>query len=285
MADSKLHCPDCDTDVHVGTGGISNLNMHQDLKTCWESKATKAQPPQKEKSTLSFFSQSSVQQNTPQVVLPPPVHATPLQHESTCHPESITPPIFNGDKVIVDNQLCPCPSALKLMWELKVGVEAMPKDVEPTLLDHPLAAFSGDLTKCVLENVEDNWDRNTVAFVCNPHQCVQFTWRKVMAGHNGIMLIWSIQNVWTWFSSSMWLQQHPQKTHNAQMFPLCVQYAPPKLPAVWTYSLDTHFCDSHSLSHDQFPIKHHLSWSETEGIQIVWKIGDNTSSSLRGAMH
>ena len=25
-ADSKLHCPDCDTDVHVGTGRISNSN-------------------------------------------------------------------------------------------------------------------------------------------------------------------------------------------------------------------------------------------------------------------
>ena len=43
MADSKLHCPDCDTDVYVGTGGISNLNAHWDSKTCQENKATKAQ--------------------------------------------------------------------------------------------------------------------------------------------------------------------------------------------------------------------------------------------------
>ena len=51
------------------------------------------------------------------------------------------------------------------------------------------------------------------------------------------------------------------------MCPIC----PPKSPAVWTYSLDAHFRDSHNLSRDQFPIKHHLSRSETEGIQIVWE--------------
>ena len=44
-----------------------------------------------------------------------------------------------------------------------------------------------------------------------------------------------------------------------------------KSPAVWTYSLDAHFCNSHSLSRDHFPIKHHLSRSEREGIQIVWE--------------
>ena len=29
-ADSKLHCEACDTDMHVGTGGTSNLNAHRD---------------------------------------------------------------------------------------------------------------------------------------------------------------------------------------------------------------------------------------------------------------
>ena len=83
-ADSKLHCPDCDTDVHVGTGGISNLNVHQDSKTCQENNATKTQPLQKkEKSILNFFSQNSVQQNTPQVVSSPPVHTAPVLSDLT----------------------------------------------------------------------------------------------------------------------------------------------------------------------------------------------------------
>ena len=144
MADSKLHCPDCDTNVHVGTGGISNLNVHNS-KTCQGNKTTKAQPPQKkEKSILNFSSQNSIQHNTPQVISPPPVHAAPLQHESACHPENTT--------------CCPYPSALKLMGELKVGVEAMPKDVEPAPLDHPLAVCLGDPAKGVLGIVEDDWE-------------------------------------------------------------------------------------------------------------------------------
>ena len=82
MADSKLHCPDCDTDVHVRTGGISNLNVHRDLKACRGNKTTKAQPPQKkEKLILSFFSRNSVQQTTPRVVSPPPhrVYGLPIR--------------------------------------------------------------------------------------------------------------------------------------------------------------------------------------------------------------
>ena len=48
--------------------------------------------------------------------------------------------------------------ALKLMQELKAGVEAMPNDVEPTPLDHPLAAFSGDPAKSVLGVVKVDWE-------------------------------------------------------------------------------------------------------------------------------
>ena len=44
-----------------------------------------------------------------------------------------------------------------------------------------------------------------------------------------------------------------------------------KSPAVWTYSLNAHFHDSHSLSHDQYPIKHSLSQLETKGIHTVWQ--------------
>ena len=54
MADSKLHCLDCNTDVLVVTGRISNLS---NSKTYWENKVTKVQPLQKkEKLTLSWNS-------------------------------------------------------------------------------------------------------------------------------------------------------------------------------------------------------------------------------------
>jgi hypothetical protein len=56
------------------------------------------------------------------------------------------------------NQPRPCPSASKLMRQLKVKVEAMLKDVEPAQLDHPLAAFSGNSANCALGSFEDDWE-------------------------------------------------------------------------------------------------------------------------------
>jgi hypothetical protein len=123
-----------------------------------ENKVTNVQPLQKKgKSILSFFTQKLIQQNTYQVNSPPSVHATPFLHESTCHKESITL-ISNGNEAIVADQPCPCPSALKLMQQLKVKVEAMPKDVKPAQLDHPLAAFSGDPANCALRSFENDWE-------------------------------------------------------------------------------------------------------------------------------
>ena len=34
LIDTRLCCPDCNTDVHVGTGGTSNLNVHRNSKVC-----------------------------------------------------------------------------------------------------------------------------------------------------------------------------------------------------------------------------------------------------------
>ena len=69
-ADSKLHCEACDTDVHVGTSGTSNLNAHRDSITCKENKAANALPPQKkDKSHLSFFSRKTIQLGRSQVHL------------------------------------------------------------------------------------------------------------------------------------------------------------------------------------------------------------------------
>ena len=93
MADSKLHCEECNADVHVGTSGMSNLNAHRASKTCRENKTASTLPPQKkEKSLLTFFSQKTIQQNAPQVASPPPVHAAPILPETTvCDPRGVMP--------------------------------------------------------------------------------------------------------------------------------------------------------------------------------------------------
>ena len=87
-ADSKPRCEECNADVHVGTGGMSNLNVHRDSKTCRENETANTLPPQKkEKSLLTFFSQKMIQQNAPRVASPPPVHAA----ETSCDPRGVMP--------------------------------------------------------------------------------------------------------------------------------------------------------------------------------------------------
>ena len=159
--------------MHVGTGGTSNLNVHRDSKTCKENKATNVLPPQKkDKSLLSFFSRKTIQENAPQVTLPPPVHATPFPPESICQPRGVTPVSDCQSAVVGVNQPDPCLSALKLMQQLKVKIEAMPKDIAlPTQTDHPLAAFSGDPANCILGGFEDDWEE-----VLNPRMKQAFGW-------------------------------------------------------------------------------------------------------------
>jgi hypothetical protein len=99
MMDTRLYCLDCAIDIHVSTGSMSNLNAYWDLKMCRENKATNMLClKKKDKSLLSFFTWKPVQQNTPCVISPPPVHAAPILHESTCHSTILTP-ISNGVEV------------------------------------------------------------------------------------------------------------------------------------------------------------------------------------------
>lgn len=138
---------------------------------CKENKAANAPlPPQKkEKSLFSFFTRKTIQQNTPRVTSPPPVHAAPFL------PESIVSDCQGAD-VGVNQPHGPhpssCPSALKLMQHLKAKIEAMPKDIALTAqLDHPLAAFSGDPAEYVLGDFEDDWEE-----VLNPRMKQAFGW-------------------------------------------------------------------------------------------------------------
>ena len=91
-ADSKLRCEECYAEVHVVTGGMSNLNAHRDSKTCRENETANTLPPQKkEKSLLTFFSQKTIQQNAPRVASPPPVHAAPILPETIRDPRGVMP--------------------------------------------------------------------------------------------------------------------------------------------------------------------------------------------------
>ena len=78
-----------------------------------------------------FLAEKPHKKNAPRVTSPPPVHAAPFLPESNCHSRGVTPVSDCQGAVVGVNQPHPCPSTLKLMQQLKVKIEAMPKDIAP----------------------------------------------------------------------------------------------------------------------------------------------------------
>jgi hypothetical protein len=69
--DSHVKCPQCNVDVHVGTGGSRNLDLHLTSKACKDRQKAAAQLEKKSKSLLSFFGpQKPTKHNVPRVASP-----------------------------------------------------------------------------------------------------------------------------------------------------------------------------------------------------------------------
>ena len=72
-SDSKLHCPECDKEISVGTGGKANLQQHIGLRTCQAAISSRWQ--QNIPSIHSFFG-PNIPQNPPTTSTPPLLHST-----------------------------------------------------------------------------------------------------------------------------------------------------------------------------------------------------------------
>ena len=59
MIDVRLCCLDCNTNVHVSTGGTNNLNAHCNLKVCKDREQARQLVQPQANSLLNFFSQKS----------------------------------------------------------------------------------------------------------------------------------------------------------------------------------------------------------------------------------
>ena len=53
-------------------------------------------------------------------------------------------------------------------------------------------------------------------------------------------------------------------------FPTICSLCPPKSAAVWTYSLDAHFCERHKLLPANFPIQFEISSLERQQMKTIW---------------
>ncbi|KAF8221056.1 hypothetical protein L208DRAFT_1213700, partial [Tricholoma matsutake] len=80
-AESTLPCPDCGSDIRVGTGGHKNLDIHRASKPCQAERdrqkacTTWPKPEAKPNRTLHSFFNARAAPNPPLVSVPALIHA------------------------------------------------------------------------------------------------------------------------------------------------------------------------------------------------------------------
>lgn len=153
--DSHLQCAQCNANVHVGTGGYRNLELHINSKACKDRQKTEAQTEKKSKSLLSFFGpRKPTKQNVPRVATPPLVHAEPIQQINTAG-QTLLPPspqkiqdehdatLLQTDKdTYLFDKSKGCPHAIGILQKLQEKMDLIPKETAPAGPEHPLAVFS-----------------------------------------------------------------------------------------------------------------------------------------------
>ena len=186
---SSLQCPDCEVDVHVGTGGGKNLELHRNSKTCKESQQVAARPaPKKDKSLLTFFSRNAQRLNAPRVASPPLVHADPIPVPEACEEQDSPSSAQSSSTQSAPHPVSPLPvhvkpsqspkrqegclHALESLKRLEEAMSLIPQDVKIAGPGHPLAGFSGSPDDIAQSSMpDDDWEE-----ILNPKMKNAFGW-------------------------------------------------------------------------------------------------------------
>ena len=163
MIDTRLCCPDCNTDVHVSTGGTSNLNVHRNSKVCKDSQQARQLIQPQANLLLNFFSRKTSQDttntNTTCSLLPATVGLPlPQPVQGQLPTPSVDPP---GTDLLIKgagDSPEPCPNVLRLLKRLKESMELIPKDIPLAQPNHPLAVFFRNLVRSEGWDYDDNWE-------------------------------------------------------------------------------------------------------------------------------
>ena len=150
--DSHLVCPKCNVQVHVGTGGHQNLDLHLTSKACNNRRKVLEEPTKKSKTLLSFFGpREASKENVPRVRSPTPIHADPVEPilmpgpsllpPQTAQDEHATTPLADDDMLLSDEPRG-CRHAIEILQKLREKLELIPKDIALAGPEHPLAIFS-----------------------------------------------------------------------------------------------------------------------------------------------
>jgi hypothetical protein len=186
-ASSKLKCPDCMADVHVGTGGHMNLEGHWASKVCQKNRQTLAQTrkaiqssrPPKLNQSLDVFFKLRAPLNPPTVFAPPPIHAAEVRAK-----EPISEPYTNPNAVAMPSHLLTlketakirtkiCLKAVQLLQDLEVAAKQLPNKIPHATHVNPLSIFVMDPRTCVAEPGDDDW------LILNRMFKTAFGWGKI----------------------------------------------------------------------------------------------------------
>ena len=146
---SHLVCPKCNVQVHVGTGGHQNLDLHLTSKACNNRRKVLEEPTKKSKTLLSFFGpREASKENVPRVRSPTPIHADPVEPilmpgpsllpPQTAQDEHATTPLADDDMLLSDEPRG-CRHAIETLQILREKLELIPKDIALAGPEHPLA--------------------------------------------------------------------------------------------------------------------------------------------------
>jgi hypothetical protein len=150
---STLKCPDCEQDIRVGTAGSKNLDMHRGSKACRTEREKKTQarrkPKEKRNGLLHSFFRPKTAMNPSTVSVPLPIHAPEIplaasltENDAEPHSSPATTLGVALDAVSNDLDRDACPMAVKLLHELRAGVERILPSKSEAALSHRLSAFS-----------------------------------------------------------------------------------------------------------------------------------------------
>jgi hypothetical protein len=193
---SQLECPACRKRVHVGTGGLKNLEAHRASKACQtRTKANLSQwnRPSRPNQSLDAFFKPRAPLNPPTVSVPPAIHPADVGAISVCtsepgaNPKALADPsrsstqgwrsnpsLTSRSTSATSNQIEEvaahkpeheplkeatkiCQKATQLLHDLEAAAERIPDKTPRATQAHRLSVFAVDPRTCVAEDGEDDW--------------------------------------------------------------------------------------------------------------------------------
>lgn len=144
--DSTLTCPDCGEEVHVGTGGVKNLDTHRTSSKCKalcerRARSWRKQQQRPDGSLLTFFAPR--QTLVPSTVTAPPSVQAPQVHASASTSQTsmdVNSPVASDAASVATDSATPpaisCGLAIKLLQQLRDRMENIPHTIPPMIAHH-----------------------------------------------------------------------------------------------------------------------------------------------------